>query len=121
MELPKNSKERRLALSLFRNDTNFDLFLTGTTRSKRIPVEKSAENLNYMPCAYCKGLFRSTYLKRHAKLCPSKQFKQNDTPSRRNYLTESHTLVACAADPTETISLLNVKNKVSYLTFFGEP
>lgn len=130
LKLEKGSKERRLALSLFRNNTNFDLFLTGETRFKRLPLAKrsaenlnstenlnSMENLNGMPCVYCKGVFRATDLKRHAKRCPSKQLKQNQT-SPRSYLTESQTLVACAADPSETISLLNVKNKVSYSMCF---
>lgn len=113
IRMPQKSKARRDAVALLRNDINFDLYLTGTVRAKRQATEV-IENVSYQPCAYCKGLFRKTYLKRHAKSCIlRKSANMGDAPNRTNYLSESQTVVACAIDPTETIAKLNIRNKVS--------
>lgn len=58
------------------------------------------------------------------KVCTKKRFETsyesmfvknpNNTESKvwRNYISDSQTLAACALDPTNTISRLNVKDKV---------
>lgn len=112
LKFPKNSKDRRRALALFRNNTNFDLYISGTeTRPFRQPsVKESPQKLQFFPCAYCKGLFQKKYLKRHAKKCISRNAEQ--TANKNNYVSNSQTLVACAMDITDTISKLNVKEQV---------
>jgi hypothetical protein len=66
---PKGSKDRRHALALFRNDTNFELYITGTSRPYRSTTKQLLEDPEYYPCAHCKVLLRKDYLKRHAKVC----------------------------------------------------
>nr|CAI5827434.1 unnamed protein product [Callosobruchus analis] len=106
LEYPKKSKERKQAMAFLRNETNFELLLRGTLRPNR-EMQTSVESAEYVPCSYCKGLFIKEYLCRHLKKC--KAF--NSDMSKGNKLSMSHTLIACAADPTDTIARLNVKKK----------
>ncbi|CAH0563168.1 unnamed protein product [Brassicogethes aeneus] len=112
LKLPKNSKDRRLALSLLRKDTNFHLHISGITRPFRKSNKESLGKLDYYPCIYCKGLFRQPYLKRHTKRCTSKPSSSKQSGGRMDYISNSQTVVACASDPTETLSKLNVKCQV---------
>lgn len=117
-KFPQNSKERRHALGLLRNNINFDLYLQGKIRPKRQHFQDIADkNIDYYPCIYCKGLFIKEYLKRHVKSC--KNFINNQTQIRSiktNHLSRSQTFIACAADPTNVISQLNVKEQVLIMT-----
>ncbi|RZC38003.1 hypothetical protein BDFB_013121, partial [Asbolus verrucosus] len=62
-------KERRQALSVLRNETNFELYVQGIIRPYRQCNKPAEEKPVYYPCAACKGLFLKHYLKRHAKKC----------------------------------------------------
>ncbi|XP_050509409.1 uncharacterized protein LOC126886500 isoform X2 [Diabrotica virgifera virgifera] len=111
-QLPKSSKERRIALSAFRYDTNFDLYINSI---KIRPVRKQSTadgEPTYYPCAYCKGLFVKSYLKRHAKSCLFQKQWTKGNETRQNHMANSQTIVACALDPTNVISKLNVKEQV---------
>ncbi len=116
LKLPKNSKDRRQALILLRKDTNFHLHISGITRPFRESKQESLEKLDYYPCIYCKGLFQKQYLKRHTKICICKPNGSKQTHSRMDYVSSSQTVVACASDPTDTLSKLNVKCQVSVIT-----
>lgn len=109
LEYPKKSKERRHAFILLRNETNFNLFINGITRPNRQKVKNSDENSVYYPCVYCKGLFIKEYLKRHSKVCVV-ETKDRKT---KNHISLSQTVTACAMDPTNVITKLNVKQQVS--------
>ncbi|XP_044762705.1 uncharacterized protein LOC123319818 isoform X2 [Coccinella septempunctata] len=106
LKLPKNSKERRNKFILLRNDTNFNLYIKGTTRPNRKNKTHIENDELYYPCAYCKGLFKKRYLSRHAKCCIV------NTNNERNHCSASQTLTACAMDTTNVISKLNVKHQV---------
>lgn len=118
LTLPKKSKERKEALAVLRNETNFDLYLNGQICPKRRKVlEDPNSEEKYYPCIYCKGVFKKHYMRRHVKNCSTN--KKNN----KHCLAKSQTLVACHLDPTNVISKLNVKeivsiiNKVPMLTF----
>ena len=111
---PKNSKSRKQALSLFRNGTNFDMFIQGEVRRNRKPRQNlGIEDITY-PCAYCKGLFAKRYLKRHVKICTTAQQVLHRKSGKPDHASDSQTLVACAMDPSHTIAKLNVKTQVSF-------
>lgn len=113
----KNSKERKRALSLLRNEINFDLYLKGMTMPNRQRFEIDNEGIEYYPCAFCKGLFAKVYLNRHVKNCIADCANpKGENGIKTNYLSQSHTLMACATDPTQVISQLNVKEKVNIFT-----
>ncbi|KAJ8956204.1 hypothetical protein NQ314_006764, partial [Rhamnusium bicolor] len=113
LQYPKNSKERRRAFGLLRNDTNFDLYLKGTVRPNRQRFKVPKEDTEYVPCAYCKGLFDRHYLKRHIKSCTVFNASEiHMKGKRKDLLSLSHTLTACVADPTNVISQLKVKEQV---------
>lgn len=108
---PKGSKARRQAFAILRNDTNFDLYIRGVSRPNRNHIKKKEEGVTYHPCAYCKGIFTRQYLKRHVKKCSLRETDQKG--ARSNALTQSQTIVACAMDPTQVISKINVKKQVN--------
>ncbi|XP_031331868.1 uncharacterized protein LOC116162391 [Photinus pyralis] len=110
--LPKKSKQRREAFISLRKDTNFDLFIIGSTRPYRTGKQEP-EHPQYYPCFLCKGIFLKRYLKRHAKVCPLKSVRNADSNTRRDHVSASQTVVACASDPTNTLSTLRVKNQVN--------
>lgn len=111
-DYPKNTKERKYALSLLRNDSNFNLYLHGEIR----PNRKHSQNFEgdrmkkFYPCGYCKGLFLKNYLRRHAKHCILQKDKKLE---KKSQISISQTLIACSTDPTNVISQLNVKEQVS--------
>lgn len=111
---PKNSTERKNALALFRNETNFKLYLEGNVKPNRRNFDNIYDNTQYYPCAYCKGLFLKIFLKRHIKVCIAFTTNKNETKQLKlNHISRSHTVTACAADPTNVISQLNVKEQVN--------
>ncbi|XP_031357056.1 uncharacterized protein LOC116180961 [Photinus pyralis] len=112
LALPTKSKQRRIALHLLRNNTNFELFVNGTTRPNRTDPKRSTGKAQYYPCVYCKGLFLKSYLKRHAKSCKSQDIATGSSERRINHISHSMTITACAMDPTNVISRLNVKEQV---------
>lgn len=112
LTFPKNSRERRRAFILFRNDTNFNLFIKGITRPNRQTFKYPDKEEVYYPCAYCKGLYARKYLKRHSKNC---LVGAKVTNFGRNHISASQTVSACAMDTTNTISKLNIKKQVSLL------
>lgn len=107
---PKCSRARRQAFSLLRKKTNFDLYINGVFRPYRMNKEQTSKT--FYPCIYCRGLFKKGYLKRHTKVCSVEYSRNADPRIRHNYITDSQTLTACAMDPTNTISRLNVKEQV---------
>lgn len=111
LRYPKNSRERRRAFVLFRNETNFSLYINGITRPNRQKLKNLNEKEVYYPCAYCKGLYLREYLKRHSGRCP---VKAKDKNIKKCHISASQTVTACAMDTTNIISKLNVKTQVSF-------
>ncbi|XP_050518994.1 uncharacterized protein LOC126893092 [Diabrotica virgifera virgifera] len=106
LQYPKNSKARRAAFKLLRNETNFDLYIQGDIRPTRSLTE--TQTSNFYPSIYCRGLYKKSYLKRHNRICKQK----NRGGSSSNYVSESQTLTACVMDPTNVVSKLIVKEQV---------
>lgn len=113
LQYPRKSKERRQAYSLLRNATNFDLYIQGELRPYRETNEESASL--FYPCIYCKGLFKKQYLKRHTKRCLVNKEKICNS---KDYVSASQSLAACAMDPTNVISTLNIKEQVLFMLAF---
>ncbi|KAJ8937107.1 hypothetical protein NQ318_013065 [Aromia moschata] len=115
LEFPKNSKKRRQALSLLRNDTNFNLFIQGIVRPKEQRFKNFVKDDEYIPCAYCKVLIVRHYLKRHVKSYTVLAAKEIQIRGKINHVSRSHTLTACMTDPTNVIFQLNVKEQKDLL------
>lgn len=115
--LTKNSKARKAALAMLRNDANFDLYIRNN-ELRTLRNRGDARECEYCPCAYCKALVLRTYLTRHVKVCPMRrrwlETKSNKTV-KSNHASASQTIVACARDPNNVISSLQIKDKVSIL------
>lgn len=96
---PLNSKGRKLAMAKLRKQSHFENYLDGDTRPEN--------NDLYYPCTNCKGLYKKSYLRRHIKVCDAHYKNKNF-----NAVSNAQTFAACALDQTNTISRLNVKEKV---------
>lgn len=103
LKIPKNSRDRRQALALLRHDTNFELYMTGNSRPYRKPSQQILNYTEYYPCPHCKILLRKGYLKRHTKFCIHKKSHSSETSTRKDHLSHSQTVVACAVDITNTV------------------
>nr|CAI5831886.1 unnamed protein product [Callosobruchus analis] len=109
-DFPVKSKQRRQAsFDRLKGSTNFEMYLKGAIRPKKQRTEDT--NVEYYPCIYCKELFSKKYLNRHAKICP---VKNNSTTAygESSQITLSQTAVACALNPNDVISKLNIKEQV---------
>ncbi|CAH1976684.1 unnamed protein product [Acanthoscelides obtectus] len=110
LEFPAKCKERKQALSVLRNEQNFELYLKGIIRPKKQLSEGT--NITYYPCVYCKAVYARSFLIRHAKTCSAKIRSAENTKFKVNHVALSQTTVACALDPTDVISKLNLKEQV---------
>ncbi|KAJ8962447.1 hypothetical protein NQ314_005743 [Rhamnusium bicolor] len=113
----KNSKQRKEALAVLRNETNFDLYLRGEVcPNRRKPFNNPDTDIVYYPCVYCKGIFRKNYLRRHIKNCSA----EKDNKSTQNCVAKSQTFTACHMDPANVVSKLSIKETVRlfFLNFF---
>ncbi|KAJ8959507.1 hypothetical protein NQ318_022204, partial [Aromia moschata] len=93
LEFPKNSKKRRQALSLLRNDTNFNLFIQGIVRPKEQRFKNFVKDDEFM--IHSMRIFFGC--------------QRNSNQRKINHVSRSHTLTACVTDPTNVIFQLNVK------------
>lgn len=107
LEFPVKSKQRKQAICMIRNDSNFDLFLRGTVRPKKQTLQDAEKK--FYPCIYCKAIYTKTYLRRHCKTC---EFRTS--PMEVNVVGRSQTLIAYSSDPTNAISKLEVNEQVSF-------
>lgn len=94
---PLHSKERRQAFAMLRNDTNFNLYITGLIRPNRHCTKAINKDATYYPCVHCKGVYTKKYLKRHANSCSLKMRTKVDQK---------------LMDSTQVISKLNIKEQV---------
>lgn len=101
------SKQRKEIIALLRNDGHFQEYLVGNV----LPTYRPAVALDlnqYIPCGYCKGIFKKTYLSRHAKKCKAKEVHQRGA----KHMTASQTLIASASDFGSALSKMRVTSEV---------
>ncbi|KAJ8971508.1 hypothetical protein NQ314_000670 [Rhamnusium bicolor] len=110
LSFPIKSKERQNALAHLRNNSNFNLYLKGTVRPKN---QSNDNNGEYYPCIYCKAIYSKQFLSRHTRNCVLARNVIGHKPNLKvNNVSRSQTEVACALDPTNVISKLDVKERV---------
>lgn len=95
---PEGKKMRRKILSLLRNDSNFNQYVSDMDITS-----------NRIPCAQCKRIVDKKYLKKHYKRCILKSDKKC---KRLNHLAASQTLIAFASQPQNNAVTIRVKNEV---------
>ncbi|CAH1382930.1 unnamed protein product [Tenebrio molitor] len=61
---------------MLRNDTNFNLYITGLIRPNRHSAFWIMKDTTSYPCVHCKGIYTKKYLKRHANSCSLKDANQ---------------------------------------------
>lgn len=126
---PKKSHKRKEIIRLIRNAGNFNQYLKGNVMPiYRIKITPPNE---YYSCAHCKGMYKKSFLYRHAKICHAAHIQGNF--GKLSHLSASQTVIACALDTNHTLDQLEVKEKVfsrmraddismvakSYLSFWG--
>lgn len=108
MQYPLKSVKRKQCLELMRNAGNFEEYLKGNIR----PKYQKRDNSNdiYIPCAFCKGMFKKSFLHRHYKHCAGAHISNDLT--RIRHLSASQSLVASALSKDNTLQQMRVKNEV---------
>lgn len=92
---------------MIRNLGHFKAFLVGDLKPKY--VRGPARSTDYLPCSYCKGLYKKNYLRRHYIKCAA---KPSEDKQRIKHMAKSQTLLACSADRNNTLHRLRVKTEV---------
>ncbi|CAG9814234.1 unnamed protein product [Phaedon cochleariae] len=76
MQLPKGNKKRKQMIDIVRKEGNLSLLdenkirpVQRETRKYEGGKESSGEAIQFMPCPYCKGIYRLKTLRKHTKIC----------------------------------------------------
>nr|CAI5852465.1 unnamed protein product [Callosobruchus analis] len=80
LQLPKGDSNRKKMIDLLRNDGNLSILEENIVRPVQRPTcskGNTPSSNDFLPCKYCKGLYKSNSLKRHAKRCAFNSEKRN--------------------------------------------
>ncbi|XP_074039978.1 uncharacterized protein isoform X2 [Leptinotarsa decemlineata] len=76
MQLPKGNTKRRQMINILRKEGNLTLLdenkirpVQRATRKYEGSQENTKEAIEFMPCPYCKGIYRLRTLRKHSKIC----------------------------------------------------
>ncbi|KAJ8937507.1 hypothetical protein NQ314_011821 [Rhamnusium bicolor] len=72
LEVPKGSNERKKFIDLLRKQGNFSVYSEHIVRPVQRPTSSSTKitlSDDFLPCKYCKGLYKRNSLSKHAKKC----------------------------------------------------
>lgn len=94
MELPKGTITRKQMIAFLRNEGNVMLLDENKIRPKQRAIKKYVKSddsdvQEFMPCHYCKGIYRLKSLRKHTRKCSfnaSNQKKHNVASLRQNLL-----------------------------------
>lgn len=114
MDLPKGDKTRATMINSMRKNGNFNAI----EKSEIIrPIQrlnlKTSELPNiseFMPCPYCKGIYRKASLNKHAKKCLQNENKESKDKVNTQSLGQN--LLAFNASKTNFINKSRIKNEV---------
>ncbi|CAH1114940.1 unnamed protein product [Psylliodes chrysocephalus] len=109
-EISKGNPRRKQMIELLRKQGNFSLYSENIIRPvQRLSSTNFKDDLTFLPCTYCKGLYRKTSLSRHAKICV---FNNKNKSTVRRYPSEAQTLLAFTESRKPFLDQLRLKNEV---------
>ncbi|KAJ8964759.1 hypothetical protein NQ314_004650 [Rhamnusium bicolor] len=95
MQVPKGDKKRKQMINLLRKEGNFTLLDENKIRPVQRSIHKDERQEDnevaqeFMPCPYCKGIYRLTTVRKHSKTClycPQNEEKSNIASEGQNSL-----------------------------------
>lgn len=114
MQHPKGTKTRRQLINLLRNEGNLMLLDENKIRPKQRAAQKygrqfdSNDNPEFLPCFYCKGIYRSKSLRKHTRKCP---FNANNV-EKHNVGSLGQNLLIFKSSRTSFLDKLRLKDEV---------
>lgn len=112
IEVPKGDSQRKFMIDLLRKQGNFSIIGENITRPVQRPTSKQNEDnvlpSDYLPCKYCRGLYKRNSLRRHALNCHF----NNENRQRKNFASEGQTMMAFTESRKEFLTKLRLKSEV---------
>ncbi|CAH0555073.1 unnamed protein product [Brassicogethes aeneus] len=108
LKIPKGGLERKQRLNLLRNQGNLLVYSENVIRPVQRPTLGAADNITFIPCKYCKGLYKKQALNRHAKKCVYNTEKNKSGA----YKSEGQTLLAFSESRKPFLNRLRLKTEV---------
>nr|CAI5858237.1 unnamed protein product [Callosobruchus analis] len=111
LQLPKGDSNRKKMIDLLRNDGNLSILEENIVRPVQRPTcskGNTPSSNDFLPCKYCKGLYKSNSLKRHAKRCAFNSEKRNGI----RYKSEGQSMVAFLASRKPYLDKMRLKSEV---------
>lgn len=112
MNCPKGSNERSNMINFLRKEGNLSIYYENIIRPVQRPSSNSNADIiseNFLPCKYCKGLYKKSSLFRHAKKC---YFNHDKNDSSQRYGSEGQTILAFAGSRKKFLDRLRLKSEV---------
>lgn len=107
--LSNNNPKRKVLLDGLRRQGNYSLKNNEKTRPVRRPRNIEAKDKDYVPCNYCLGFFKKSYLRKHRKKCA---MNNHSGKSRENHLSESQAFYICSGINKDFYDSLRLKKEV---------
>ncbi|XP_063931173.1 uncharacterized protein LOC135143224 [Zophobas morio] len=113
LEQPKGERKRKIMIDLIRKQGNFTVLGENITRPVQRPSAIQSKNdeilpTDYLPCIYCKGLYKKKSLRRHAlTCCYNKEINQ-----KHNFASEGQTMIAFTESRQEFLKKSRLKCEV---------
>lgn len=112
MEKPKGDQQRKNMINLLRKHGNFSIVGENIMRPVQRPSSTHDKGdtvlSDYVPCKYCKGLYKQKSLRRHALNC----YFNNERTSKINFASAGQTLMAFTESRQGFLKKLRLKNEV---------
>lgn len=111
--LPKGSYERKKLIDYLRKQGNISIYSEKIIRPVERPSKyksKTISYLDFLPCKYCKGLYKKKSLSRHAKKC---FFNKEVLNSNIRYASEGQTILSFTESRKAFLNRLRLKKKFS--------
>lgn len=114
LDMPKGDKSRKIMLSSLRKEGNFSLIeekqiIRPVQRLNLAKADEEQPVSDFMPCPFCKGVYRKSSLTKHVKKCPQ---NQNEKNSKLNVQSLGQNLMAFNASKSQFINKTRIKNEV---------
>lgn len=110
LAIPRGNSQRKLFIDILRKQGNFSVLSENIVRPvQRPPSSDSEKSLTYLPCKFCKGLYKKATLRRHAVKC---HLNKHSGKNKVRYASEGQTLLAFTESRKAFLNKLRLKSEV---------
>lgn len=110
--LQKGDRKRKYMIDVIRKEGNFSILNDANIiRPVQRPSSTSGKKISsveFLPCKYCRGLYKIKSLKRHAKIC----YFNNEKGGKFRYQSEGQTMTAFIHSRQKFLDTLRLKSEV---------